>query len=261
MAQERNKIHFSAEVLESVQAAAMENAQSLVAESALLSANGFYARAYFLAVAAIEEVGKGWMSFTARGRDLNAPDVQATLRREFEDHAKKILLGFSGVVTNMPPDQLRAEILEVVNRMIALKHGREPSMYVDVSSQGNVTSPLKVVRPVNGVDAPHLARLCLSEALRAFEMRSPPRVSKFQDRLYTLGKGALAVANTQDFWEFLLSRLEAHPKPVTNEKYAELWAECTVTYHDAYFKRGRTFLQKAVEDAAEQAEPAGEGVQ
>ena len=55
--------------------AALTNANELVQEASLLYATEHLARAYFLAVAAIEETGKGLLAFDARGRNLADPAV------------------------------------------------------------------------------------------------------------------------------------------------------------------------------------------
>jgi AbiV family abortive infection protein len=241
MKQQKPKVQFTQQMLEALQAAALDNARSLIEEAELLSAHGYNARAYFLAVAGIEEVGKASLAFLARGRNLSAPDVQTTLRRDMDDHAKKIQAGFYLSVLDMKPDEARAEITAMVDRMIALKHGREPSMYVDVTASGTVTSPKTSVRPANGVDCPRLARHCLDKAEETLRTRVPPRTSKIQDRLYTLGSGAVTVGKMQDFWEYFIYELGKLPKPIPPEVTSEMWAQCIVTYHDAYLHKGKTF--------------------
>jgi AbiV family abortive infection protein len=70
--------------------AALANASELMAEATLLHDHGHFARAYFLAVAAIEETGKAFIAFDGRGRKLLDPAVASKLKRALEDHRSKI---------------------------------------------------------------------------------------------------------------------------------------------------------------------------
>jgi AbiV family abortive infection protein len=118
-------------LLRAYSAAALENARELVAEASLLLAHGHRARAYFLAVASIEEIGKGLQAFDAQGRNLSDPAVGSRLKNRTEDHAHKITYAFSTWIlrSNNPREALEASL----GLITALKRGREPSMYSDLS--------------------------------------------------------------------------------------------------------------------------------
>jgi AbiV family abortive infection protein len=74
--------------------AALENAEALVGEAEKLLDGKHFARAYFLAVAAIEEIGKSALAFNAAGRDLDNPRVAKAAREKFLDHKSKIISAF-----------------------------------------------------------------------------------------------------------------------------------------------------------------------
>jgi len=78
---------FTVDLLREYSAAALHNANELLREASLLCTNGHAARAYFLAVASIEETGKALQAFDAQGRNLADSAVSAKLRRSMEDHS------------------------------------------------------------------------------------------------------------------------------------------------------------------------------
>ncbi len=55
---------LTADHLEKYMTVALDNSQELIAEANLLASNKHYARAYFLAVASIEETGKAYTLLT-----------------------------------------------------------------------------------------------------------------------------------------------------------------------------------------------------
>ncbi|WP_282029502.1 AbiV family abortive infection protein [Paracoccus marcusii] len=70
--------------------AALRNADDLIAEATLLRDHDHMARAYFLAVACIEEAGKALLAFDSQNRDLSDPAVCTKLKRSMENHGDKI---------------------------------------------------------------------------------------------------------------------------------------------------------------------------
>ena len=84
------------EFLDSYQKAAIDNADSILDEAKLLLSNNHYARAYFLAVASIEETGKAFMAFSSKGRNLNNVALHKKLKEMFENHSQKIRSAFVG---------------------------------------------------------------------------------------------------------------------------------------------------------------------
>jgi AbiV family abortive infection protein len=143
--------------------AALTNANELVQEASLLYANGHLARAYFLAVAAIEETGKGLLAFDAQGRNLADPRVSTALKRAMETHRDKIVAAFIGW---LPVSLLSGEDnMSVVNSMIDLISGREPSMYTDIHPDGSkIQIPSERVRDAEARECVHRATDCLAHA-------------------------------------------------------------------------------------------------
>jgi AbiV family abortive infection protein len=77
-------------LLRSYSEAALCNADELLVEASLLRDHGHEARAYFLAVACIEEAGKALLAFDAQNRNLSDPAVCTRLKAAMESHAQKI---------------------------------------------------------------------------------------------------------------------------------------------------------------------------
>src|SRR6202035_907606 len=122
-------VTLTPELLRSYSEAALDNAAELITEASLLRDHAHHARAYFLSVAAIEEVGKGLMAFDGQNRHLANPAVVTRLRTGMEDHSKKITYAFMPmIVASTNP---REAIQVSVDLMVQLKRGREPSMYSD----------------------------------------------------------------------------------------------------------------------------------
>ena len=67
-------------LLRAYSAAALQNASELLEEALLLRDNGHMARAYFLAVACIEETGKALQAFDAQNRNMSDPAVCTKLK-------------------------------------------------------------------------------------------------------------------------------------------------------------------------------------
>jgi AbiV family abortive infection protein len=72
---------LDAKTLAAYSQAAIQNAEALHAEAAVLNQYGHWARGYFLAVACIEEIGKSLMAFDAKGRNLSDPAVVTKLTK------------------------------------------------------------------------------------------------------------------------------------------------------------------------------------
>ena len=64
---------MTADLLRAYSEAALRNADELLVEASLLRDHGHMARAYFLAVACIEEAGKALHAFDAQNRNLSDP--------------------------------------------------------------------------------------------------------------------------------------------------------------------------------------------
>ncbi|MBB3295099.1 AbiV family abortive infection protein [Mitsuaria sp. BK045] len=233
------------ELLRDYTAAALSNAEQLTQEAQLLLAHGHHARAYFLAVAAIEECGKAYTTHEGRGRDLTNPAIANRLQKSIADHQQKLNAATLPWIRRManPRDQ----ILPLVEVIVALQNGREPSMYSDIRFDGSgVHKPSDVVRPEV---AANCVRFCVDiwKHTAAFLAETAPTpYSKTHDALFEIRPDKLAaMTNTEDFAAYLLSRLEGGDMDTT---------AAFVAYHRDYFQKGIQF-----QTTTGQAEESGRG--
>lgn len=216
--------------------AALENAAELLEEASLLAAHGHRARAYFLAVASIEETGKAFLAFSAQGRNLSDPGLRARLKQQFDDHSPKISSAFVGWMS-ASSDQ-REAIQASVDLIIHLKRGREKAMYVDGATDNAVSRPSTVVRERAARDAVKIATNCLEHTKTHVASRAPPAFTSFDDKLFCMNSDKVQkLFNTPDFGAYLLDR-------VTRDGGDFNFSKTVVTYHDAYFSKSKTFADK-----------------
>jgi len=225
---------LTVELLEAYQSAALSNARELLDESKLLLRNNHFSRAYFLSLAAIEEAGKAYIAFDAKGRNLKDEGLCNKIKERIEDHSSKITSAFVGWISFS--DNPREAIKTSVDLMIHLKHGREKSMYIDVKSDGNTLSiPAEVVRPVAARDCTHLAENCIHHTELYFKHNEAGKRNTYEDKLLCIKQKTLTdMLNTEDFWEYYIDQLEKG-----NTEYAH----AVITYHDGYFKKSKLFKQ------------------
>jgi AbiV family abortive infection protein len=221
--------------------AAIVNARELVAEAGLLLQHGHQARAYFLAVAAIEETGKAVQAFDGMGRNLKDSAVSQRLKIQFGDHSIKINSAFVPWLVASP--DIRAEVMSFVNTMIDIGHGRELSMYVDVKPNGGAVSmPGEVVRSIAAENCVRLAKAVLTHATPHVMQIKPKVRTKVQDEFFAFKQAFLKMANTADFWEYYIFRMEA------GDKALEV---AVTTYHAQFHSKGMLFApQKYASDGA-----------
>jgi AbiV family abortive infection protein len=221
--------HLTTELLSEYSAAALKNAAELLEEATLLEAHGHAARAYFLAIASIEETGKAIQAFQAQGRNLSDSAVSLRLKRSFEDHSQKITAAFIPWLSTSSNVRETAEAAAALT--IDLKFGREPSMYTDISPDGaTVQTPTSLVRRLAGSECVRLARDCLTHTIAHFERHAPPRTTRAQDKLFAMKPALLQrIMNTHHFWEFYISRMEAGDRS---------YEDAVIQYNDNYFSKG-----------------------
>jgi AbiV family abortive infection protein len=229
MGGEATNVSFDESLLRQYETAALKNASELLTEAELLLTNKHFARAYFLSVAAIEEVGKASIAFVGRGRKLKSPGVQRQVNLDLRDHSKKITAAFSSSLKNLSAKDLRANLPKITDYGIALKYGREPSMYTDVDKESSIRSPSEMVRPEAATDCLRLAKLCLRDT-HAFQTNNHPApFSMWQDRWYELGAKSSKVWQCEDFGEYLEHMMDQHPVD------ADYLPRAIVTYYERYF--------------------------
>jgi len=235
---EPRNIRFSTELLRDYSLAALANASELVAEASVLYKHGHFARAYFLAVASIEETGKAFLAFDGQGRNVSDSGVASKLKRLMEDHSKKITSAFTAWLVATP--NVRESVMPAINLMIDLKHGREPSMYTDIRPDSSMIQiPAAVIREKAAFDCIRLATDCLSHTHIHISEKMPEPRTRAQDQLFAMKAGQFQkIASTQDFWWYYIAQLEAGRKDL---------AEAVMSYQENYAKSCLLFRKSSKE--------------
>jgi AbiV family abortive infection protein len=232
---------MTAELLRSYSEAALRNADELLVEASLLRDHDHMARAYFLAVACIEEAGKALLAFDAQNRNLSDPAVCTKLKASMESHGQKINYALRIWALSSPDHR---EALKVALDLIFhVKHGREPSMYSDLRTDPDrVQTPREVVRANAARDCVRLAENCLTHAHRHVLEKTPFSFTSVQDRLFTMKSAKFQeMLNTEDFWWYYISRMEAGQQDI---------AEDVLGYERDHIKTGIAFQSKSPDDTA-----------
>lgn len=220
------------ELLQQYSAAALRNANDLLAEASLLRDHGHMARAYFLAVACLEEAGKALFAFDSQNRNLTDPGVCAKLKKSMETHADKI--NFALCMWAFSSTDQRKALKMALDLVYHLKRGREPSMYSDLRSDPvRVQTPREMVRNEAARDCVKLATDCLAYACRHVTEKTPVSFTRDQDRLFTMKSAKFQeMLRTEDFWWFYVSRLETGQQDI---------AEAVLAYERDHMKTGMPF--------------------
>lgn len=226
------KFRFTVDLLQEYSLASLNNAAELIEEASLLYERGHIARAYFLAVASIEETGKAWLAFDGQGRNLTDSAVTSKLRRAIEDHHQKIAAAFLPILL-LEPDSGEA-LLPVIELMTHLTCGREPSMYVDITyPESKVQLPRGVVRDVAAKDCSRLSRDCLANAQSHLAREKPRARTLDEDRLFSMKSEQLKkIVNIEGFWWYYITQCEAGNRD---------FAAAVITYQREYLSKGKTF--------------------
>ncbi|WP_077732556.1 MULTISPECIES: AbiV family abortive infection protein [Methylocaldum] len=238
MSEYRN-IKFSPTLLRDYSLAALANARELVSEALILYKHGCFARAYFLAVASIEETGKAFLAFDGQGRNLSDSAVASKLKRTMEDHSQKITSAFSAYLLVHP--SAREAVMPAIKVIVDLKYGREPAMYTDIRPDSStIQIPVAVVRENAALDCIKLATECLAHTQVYISVKTPEAKTRAEDQVFAMKpREYQTVMKTEDFWWYYVAEMEAGRKD---------WAEAVVTYQDKYAKRGILF-EKSSKDS------------
>lgn len=200
---------LSKSTLISLSRAALENAEALLGEAEALLKSEHFARAYFLAVASIEEIGKSALAFNAAGRNLGDSRVAKAVREKLLDHKSKIISAFGPSLHLTKKDGLEEAIEASMELIGALRRGREPSMYTEILQDGTVRSPRDVVRPDASRDSIRLAQHCLHRAKAHLTGEEPPTTSVANDFFYTQSTSKVKqLMEHPDFSPFYLERIK-----------------------------------------------------
>lgn len=229
---EPGKAQLSPQLLKDYSLAALGNASELVAEALVLWKHRHFARAYFLAVASIEETGKAYLAFDGQGRNLSDSAVASKLRRAMEDHPQKISNAFTAWLIASPI--IREEVMPAINLMIDLRHGREPSMYTDIRADlSGVQVPAAMVRKEAAFDCIRLATDCLAQTARHIAEKTPEPRTRTQDQLFAMKAEQLQkIVKAEDFWWYYIAELVAGRID---------WADAVISYRDNFAKPGVLF--------------------
>lgn len=220
------------EFLVRYQNASLNNSRSLLEEATLLFEHRHNARAYFLACAAIEETGKAFQAFLARGRNLNNPAVQTKVKQSFEDHKSKIIMGISSLARGVVLDADKVKYL--IDLSIHLSNGREKSMYVDAGEGNTITIPNELVKKEVALDALRLASDCLKAAAQYVKSSQPGKFQAHHDKGFVLsGEKFQKIMSSKDFWAYFIHLIRSDK--TTDIEYA------VVKYHDEYYSKRKKF--------------------
>lgn len=222
------------ELLSQYRDAALVNAEALLEEAALLLSHGHNARAYFLAASSVEEAGKAVQAFEGMGKNLRDSAVSQRLKLQFEDHSQKVNAAFSPWLQATP--DLRSEVMAFVEVMVALKFGREASMYTDVNAEkAAVTTPQMQVSPRIAANCVCLAGAVLSQVMPYVQQSQAKVTTRVQDAFFALKPTVFKkMTNTADFWEYYISRME-HGHTALDAAVLE--------YNERFLSKGLAFVQ------------------
>lgn len=219
--------------LERLVAASLDNARELITEAQLLLDNSHVARAYFLAVAAVEEIGKAIIAFEAQGRNLADSAVQSKLFKTLSDHRSKIICAFVGSLKTTEPTNMEEAVKAATEFMSGLRRGREPSMYTELLEDGSVQFPSVIIRPIAATDSIRLARHCLARAEQYLSTSIPIVRSQSDNFVYTMKKTVhAAIFDRSDFWWYHIDRMKAGQPDMSDSIYS---------YHNDYYIKGLTY--------------------
>jgi AbiV family abortive infection protein len=223
---------MTADLLRAYSEAALRNADELLIEASLLHGRDHAARAYFLAVASIEEAGKSLLAFDAQNRNLSDPAVCTKLKSTMESHSHKInyALGIWAMNSSDP----RKALAKAVDLILDLQRGREPSMYTELRTDPDrVQTPKDIVRASAASDCIRLASDCLANAHRHVCEKAPAQFTSAQDRLFTMKSAKFRkMLNTEDFWWYYIARMETGRQDI---------ADAVLGYEQEHIKTGTQF--------------------
>lgn len=226
------EFRFTDKILKDLSTASLENAEQLIKEAKVLLRNNYLPRAYFLSVAAIEEIGKAYLCFESTTRNLNDSAVTSNILKSIENHSNKINAAFhTSILTSKDP---RGAIQIALDLMIELKNGREPSMYTDINYiESKIYTPSAVIREIAATDSVRLAEQCYLTTRHYINNFSPSTKTKVDNDVFGLKKTTFSkIMENEDFWWYLIDNLENN-KLTYNEAIAE--------YNKEYFSKKKLF--------------------
>ncbi|WP_298772201.1 AbiV family abortive infection protein [uncultured Shewanella sp.] len=226
------EFRFTVNILKDLSLASFDNAKQLIKEANLLLKNDHLARAYFLSVAAIEEVGKAYLCFESSERNLSDSAITSKIIKSIESHSNKINAAFhASILTSKDP---KGAVEKALDLMIALKNGREPSMYTDINYiESKIYTPHYVIRDVAAKDSVRLAEYCNFTTRHYINNNEPSEKSKVDDAVFGLKANVFSnLIKKEDFWWYLIDCFENN-KVNTNK--------IILGYHNEYGRKNKLF--------------------
>ncbi len=214
---------------------ALGNAKSLLEESYILLSNGKYARAYFLAVAAMEETGKAYHAFATRGRNLDNSAVQKKMKGIFENHPQKIFGAFLGLFHFLPLLEKAKYAETMFDRAFNLIDGREASMYVDARIDNSIIDPLLLIRHIDAQEVYALATNCHKHMVVFVRETQPVKTGAIEDKFLLIPLTKMMDKAKDDFSAFLLDSMRSDLEHFD-------FAVVAVRYHDAYYTKNKKYV-------------------
>jgi AbiV family abortive infection protein len=215
---------------------AFQNAADLLEEASFLLENEFYARAYFLGCASLEETGKAYISFSALGRNLENPAVQAAVKINLESHPPKII---SALVCLIKLGRISSESIQsFIDLSLDLQRGREHALYSNISNDCSISLPKSIVRPKAAIDCVRLANDCLEVTSKYVANHKPEVFSSFYDKIISIRSEKLyKMINNKDFWGFYINSLS---EDSANSDFVVV----IMKYHDEYYCKNKKFQKE-----------------
>ena len=232
------EFRFTDEMLKDLALVSLENAEQLINEAKILLGHNFIPRAYFLSIAAIEEVGKAYLCFESSTRNLNDSAVTSKVVKSIESHSSKINAAFhTSILTSEDP---RGTVEKAMDLMIALKNGREPSMYTDINYiDSKIYVPNSMIREVAAKDSVRLAEHCYFTTHHYINNFEPSTKSKVDDVVFGLKANTFSkIMRHEDFWWYLVDNYESNS---LNQN------EIINSYHKEYFSKNKLFKTSVTE--------------
>jgi AbiV family abortive infection protein len=197
------------------------------------------ARAYFIGVAVIEEIGKSFIAFDSQGRNLSDSAVTEKIRSSLENHSNKIDAAFYASI--LSHGDLQKELQGIIDLMITLKYGREPSMYTDVDYESReIKKPKELVRDVAAKDCIRLAKHCYYKTQEYLQTKSQQKETATTIAFTVCKKAQVKqLFNNVDFWWYYIAKLEAGEYEIS---------KFVVDYQREYLSKGLKFKNEYKSD-------------
>jgi len=196
-------------LLKGFRKAAVDNARELQYEAALLLSNNHYSRAYFLASACIEEIGKAVQAFDALGRNVRDPEVSTRVRLNFQDYSKKVAAAAFPWLLNDP--NCRDEVSAFIESLIESKNASEPALFVGIEPQGmKLHAPSADVTKESAEECVQMARNIFAHAsLHVLDAHQKVRTKAEDDFFVMKPSSILNVSSGADFWQYYIACMKS----------------------------------------------------